>query len=289
MANPESRRTVQAHYLLQYPETPGLVQTYDASQPEDAKFSEPRSNSYFKDRAISLADKTHRRFGGSAFLKRSIGDSSELYPGSQSEMGKGHWNCKVIGLIPLLRKIPAARDCLLQVAQTQSDMEKFAIMKGWIRSRPMDVNRLTVAEIIRCKAADVQQFVKPIFFPLQGKLYNHLPKEIKYFTGLQKLSLYNNYLSEVPQEIAALQLKELNLGANYLRGMPPVIPTLRSLSIVQNENRFDFGDVSRFIQSYIQKGGEYLVITLDRPYFEDPRYQELIELIASQGTHTLKL
>jgi hypothetical protein len=285
----EARKQVQAHYLMQYPETPGLVQTYDASQPPETVFSQPRSKQYLKDRAVSLADKTKRLVGGPGLIDRVADNSSQLYPGSQAAMAAARWNCKVVGLIPFLRKIPAARDCLTQVAQTQSDMEKFVVMEGWIKTHPVDVNRLAQIEIIRCRAQDVQVYVKPIFYALQGKVYNLLPKAIKHFTGLQKLSLYNNFLSEVPIEITALPLLELNLGANYLKTMPPAIPSLRRLSIVQNQNEFAFEDVAAYINTYIQKGGEYIQIILDRPYCEDPQYQELIDLVASRGTHILRL
>ncbi len=285
--DPLSRRKVQQYYLSQYPQTAGLIATYDASQPDETLFSSPRSQAYLHARSTSLAEKTNKLVGGSGLVERAVGQSSDLYHGAQAVMAAGRWNSKVIGLIPFLRKIPAARDCLSLVAQTPSDLDKFGIMKNWIKTHPDDVLRLSTAEIIRCRVQDVQAFVKPIFYALQGKVYNLIPKEIQYFTGLQKLSFYNNLLSEVPAEIGALPLLELNLGANFLRKMPPAIPTLRRLYIAENREQLRFEDIAHFIREYIEKGGEYIQITLD--LCNDPKYQELIDMIASSGTHALKL
>lgn len=287
LKDPLARRKVQQYYLSQYPKTAGLIATYDASQPEDTVFAVPRSKSYLQARSTSLAEKTNRLVGGAGLVERAVGQSSDLYHVAQAAMAAGRWNSKVIGLIPLLKKIPTARDCLSLVAETPSDSEKFVIMKNWIKTHPDDVRRLSAAEIIRCRAEDVGAFVKPIFYALQGKVYNLVPREIKFFTGLQKLSFYNNFLSEVPAEIATLPLLELNLGANFLKKMPPAIPTLRRLNIAQNREQLRFEDIAGFIREYIEKGGEYIEITLDRS--DDPRFQELIGIIASSGTHTLKV
>ena len=254
LKDPLSRRRIQQHYLCKYPETPGLVATYDASQPDDTLLPTPRSKAYLQARSTSLAEKTNKLVGGSGLVERAVGQSSDLYHGAQAAMAAGRWNSKVIGLIPLLKRIPAARDCLSLVAQTPSDSDKFGIMKNWIKTHPDDVLRLSAAEIIRCRVEDVQAFVKPIFYALQGKVYNLIPKEIQYFTGLQKLSFYNNFLSEVPAEIGALPLLELNLGANFLRKMPPAIPTLRRLYIAENREELRFDDVAHFIREYIAKG-----------------------------------
>jgi len=280
------RDKTSALYLQNYVQTPGLISTYDASQ-EDPP-AQP-TNHYLMMRSFSLKGKTLGMTGGSALVDRVTAKASVFHPDSQLQLAKARWNCKVIGLIPLLKLIPAARACLIQIARIESDQEKYERIIAWIKSHPDDVAGLKRADILRCRKENVQNFVTPHFFILQGKVYNMVPKGIGLFRGLQHLSFYNNLLNEVPPEIVALPLRTLNLGANSFNRMPPVIPTLRNLFIEQNRGRFSFDEVANYIRSYIEKGGEYIKISLDREYFEDERYQGLILEIAAAGTHTLRL
>lgn len=220
----------------------------------------------FEERARSLACKVEALVGGRNLVDEGV---SIYYPGAQLEMATKRLNCKVIGLIPLLQQIPAARACLKQVAQSISDKDKYECMKTWIQAHPVEVDRLSEIELIQYTADKVKQFVQPIFYPVGAKVYNLIPREIKYFTGLRKMTLDNNYIAGFPEEFSELHLEHLSVQMNPLKKLPPPIPTLKTLHLERNLGQFKKEDIEAFIRGYAQNGGQWIAIFLDPEHLDD--------------------
>lgn len=284
------RKMAFGQYTEQLQQEPDLLDAYahSQSQSQDAAVL-PKTEEEIKRKAASLVQKIRCLVGGAPFLERISNEASLFHSASQKRCVKGLYNCKTIGLIPFLKAIPAAQECLQQLGTFPTNQKKFNSLVEWIRTHRDEVAALRELTVVDCVKNDVKTHVLPTFYTIPGKVYNLVPGSIRYFKGLEKISFYNNLLSSLPPQIRGLtNLKVLNIGKNYFQKMPPVIPSLHSLSLLENEYPLAFEDVASFIQEYIRQGGEDLQIHLNKENLADPRYQSFIKEIGLQNTHTLK-
>lgn len=97
-------------------------------------------------------------------------------------------------------------------------LEQAKEIRKWMRKNEESLKKITVLK-------------------LDGINLTALPKEIKYFTGLTDLNLYNNKLATLPSEIEYLtQLKRLYLNKNKLTSLPGSIKGLTQLQILYLNN-----------------------------------------------------
>jgi hypothetical protein len=273
----ESRDVIWERYETDCIDSPDIRDAY-ASQGKPPVFLE---------RASSLACKVEALTGGRNFVDRATqsGDASIYCHQAQHQMAVGRLNCEVVGLIPLLQQIPAAQECLEIVAQMGSDNDKYKVMETWIQENPAEVASLSELTVVHCKASKVQRFVRPIFYPVGSKVYNLIPTQIRYFTGLRKMILDNNYIAGFPAEFANLHLEHLSLQANHLKKLPPPISSLKTLHLDRNQGRFAKVEIEAFIRGYVQNGGQGIQIFLDPEHIDD--YSPLADEIGA--THELQV
>ncbi len=102
-----------------------------------------------------------------------------------------------------------------------SDLQKAQAIRLW-----MEQNQNTLKDMIELNLEDCH--------------LSTLPKEIKYFLGLQNLHLYNNQLMTIPSEIGLLtQLQRLVIINNKLKDLPIEISSLTHLEhLYLNDNQF---------------------------------------------------
>lgn len=249
--------TVDEHYVEKIAENREILRAYAASQ----ELQQPLKRG-IKRRRETFTKEMQALLGVAPFIaKRQLRGRSILGDALQLQLARLRWNCKAIGLIPFLRAIPEAAECLSAVAALKSSEEKFNTMLEWIGQNPGPASQLRELEIVQCRIEHIQAFVLPILFPSSEKVYNRVPKEISLFTGLKTLSLRNNRLNTLPDSMKGMALEELDIGANSFKKVPPVIPSLRRLTLTGNP--IPFNEIAAYVLGHIREGGGDLEIGLD--------------------------
>lgn len=238
-----------------------VMDAYKASQGSQEDLS-------IRARANSLIRKTEKLVGGPGLLK-DIGNPLAL--DGQKKLADARFSCKVIGLLPFFQAMPEAAEVLGQVKALRTSREKYKTMRQWLAEHPDAAARIERIEAIRVMYRNMREFVAPSFFAIPGKVYNLVPKEVAYFTGLKKWDLTNNLLSELPEEIAELPIEELSISLNFFKTMPPVIPTLRVLKMTGSYNEVSADSLIQYVRSWVAAGGKNLTIHLDDTYFDGLR------------------
>lgn len=255
--DPKTRAQVDEHYVEKIAENREILRAYAASQ----ELQQPLKRG-IKRRRETFTKEMQALLGVAPFIaKRQLRGRSILGDALQLQLARVRWNCKAIGLIPFLQAIPEAAECLSSVAALKSSEEKFNTMLEWIGQNPGPASQLRELEIVQCRIEHIQAFVLPILFPSSEKVYNRVPKEISLFTGLKTLSLRNNRLNTLPDSMKGMALEELDIGANSFKKVPPVIPSLRRLTLTGNP--IPFNEIAAYVLGHIREGGGDLEIGLD--------------------------
>lgn len=239
-----------------------LLDTYVFSQDSQDGERTPK----IQRRANSLIGKVSHLIGGKAALRQV---ENPIHVEGQLILSDNWAHCKVIGLFPFFKAMTEARGLLDRVSKLRTNWDKYKEMRAWIKAHPKQVGRLKELNVIRLLDSQVCSVVQPTFFPLRGKVYNLVPSEIRYFKGLKRLSFCNNLLTYLPEKINKLALREMNLDCNAFCEMPPIVPSLRKLSLVGNRVKIPVDNIEKYISDYICMGGDYLVISLNGSYITE--------------------
>jgi len=276
------KRHVQGYYRSKYPNIPDLMDAFEASQGETSE----EKKCTLKEKAVALIAKSKRLHGGEFVLHKATNYRSAniFHQRSQTRIAAFRWNCKVIGLLPFLQKIDAARQMLKGVRGIESDCQKFKVMQEWMLRNPQHVKSLVDLRVDAYHPKNLKKVTQPK--QESKRILIYLPDEVGCFTELKTLSLNFNGLTELPDALGKTKVETLEVRGNFFKEMPTAIPTLRSLYLTQNFHEFTAEKVDAFIRQFLVNGGQSIRVFLDEEYHEKFKEKKFISEI---GTHEVNI